>query len=90
MQGASILRMLEDWMGKDKFRDGCRVSHSRYLTDGRISFHPCSSQFERIFIFFPQKYLKDYYFDNAKTANFWKSLADVCLIFININLSRPD
>uniref|UniRef100_A0AAQ4RI02 Aminopeptidase n=1 Tax=Gasterosteus aculeatus aculeatus TaxID=481459 RepID=A0AAQ4RI02_GASAC len=46
-KGASILRMLEDWMGKDKFRDGCR------------------------------KYLKDYYFDNAKTANFWKSLADV-------------
>uniref|UniRef100_A0A8C4H637 Aminopeptidase n=1 Tax=Dicentrarchus labrax TaxID=13489 RepID=A0A8C4H637_DICLA len=25
-KGASILRMLEDWMGKDKFRDGCRVS----------------------------------------------------------------
>lgn len=33
-QGASILRMLEDWMGKDMFRDGCRVSqqhHDRYL-----------------------------------------------------------
>uniref|UniRef100_A0A671X7W2 Aminopeptidase n=1 Tax=Sparus aurata TaxID=8175 RepID=A0A671X7W2_SPAAU len=23
-KGASILRMLEDWMGKDQFRDGCR------------------------------------------------------------------
>ncbi|XP_035530388.1 glutamyl aminopeptidase [Morone saxatilis] len=46
-KGASILRMLEDWMGKDKFRDGCR------------------------------KYLKDYYFKNAKTANFWASLAEV-------------
>nr|XP_046269552.1 glutamyl aminopeptidase isoform X2 [Scatophagus argus] len=45
-KGASILRMLEDWMGKDVFRDGCR------------------------------KYLKDYYFKNAKTANFWASLAD--------------
>uniref|UniRef100_A0A4W6BL56 Aminopeptidase n=1 Tax=Lates calcarifer TaxID=8187 RepID=A0A4W6BL56_LATCA len=43
-KGASILRMLEDWMGKDMFRDGCR------------------------------KYLKDYYFKNAKTANFWTSL----------------
>lgn len=29
VQGASILRMLEDWMGKDKFRDGCRVSPSK-------------------------------------------------------------
>ncbi|XP_018553205.1 glutamyl aminopeptidase [Lates calcarifer] len=46
-KGASILRMLEDWMGKDMFRDGCR------------------------------KYLKDYYFKNAKTANFWTSLASV-------------
>ncbi|KAM7404162.1 hypothetical protein PAMA_004546 [Pampus argenteus] len=46
-KGASILRMLEDWMGKDIFRDGCR------------------------------KYLKDYYFNNAKTANFWASLANV-------------
>ncbi|XP_058472021.1 glutamyl aminopeptidase [Solea solea] len=46
-KGASILRMLEDWMGKDMFRDGCR------------------------------KYLKDYYFMNAKTANFWASLANV-------------
>lgn len=26
IQGASILRMLEDWMGKETFRDGCRVS----------------------------------------------------------------
>ncbi|KAK1893768.1 Glutamyl aminopeptidase [Dissostichus eleginoides] len=46
-KGASILRMLEDWMGKDLFRDGCR------------------------------KYLKDYHFQNAKTANFWASLANV-------------
>ncbi|XP_035024111.2 glutamyl aminopeptidase [Hippoglossus stenolepis] len=46
-KGASILRMLEDWMGRDMFRDGCR------------------------------KYLKDYHFKNAKTANFWASLADV-------------
>ncbi|KAM4625669.1 glutamyl aminopeptidase [Polymixia lowei] len=46
-KGASILRMLEDWMGRDEFRDGCR------------------------------KYLKDYYFKNAKTANFWSSLANV-------------
>lgn len=28
-KGASILRMLEDWMGRDKFRDGCR----KYLKD---------------------------------------------------------
>ncbi|CAL1575818.1 unnamed protein product [Knipowitschia caucasica] len=46
-KGASVLRMLEDWMGKDQFRDGCR------------------------------QYLKDYYFQNAKTANFWASLATV-------------
>ncbi|XP_044022060.1 glutamyl aminopeptidase isoform X2 [Siniperca chuatsi] len=46
-KGASILRMLEDWMGKDMFRDGCRT------------------------------YLKDYYLKNAKTANFWASLASV-------------
>ncbi|XP_053702029.1 glutamyl aminopeptidase [Synchiropus splendidus] len=46
-KGASILRMLEDWMGKNSFRDGCR------------------------------KYLKDYMFKNAKTANFWASLTNV-------------
>ncbi|KAM6980655.1 glutamyl aminopeptidase, partial [Aplochiton taeniatus] len=46
-KGASLLRMLEDWMGRDKFRDGCR------------------------------KYLKDYHYKNAKTANFWESLANV-------------
>ncbi|KAM4724354.1 glutamyl aminopeptidase [Anableps anableps] len=46
-KGASVLRMLEDWIGRDVFRDGCR------------------------------KYLKDYYFKNAKTANFWASLAEV-------------
>ncbi|XP_047467541.1 glutamyl aminopeptidase [Mugil cephalus] len=46
-KGASILRMLEDWMGKELFRDGCR------------------------------KYLNDFYFKNAKTSNFWASLASV-------------
>uniref|UniRef100_A0A8C5CFU6 Aminopeptidase n=1 Tax=Gadus morhua TaxID=8049 RepID=A0A8C5CFU6_GADMO len=46
-KGASILRMLEDWMGKDNFRDGCR------------------------------KYLKDNQFKNAKTEDFWASLASV-------------
>ncbi|KAM9355971.1 glutamyl aminopeptidase [Pholidichthys leucotaenia] len=46
-KGASILRMLENWMTRDLFRDGCR------------------------------KYLKDFYFKNAKTADFWASLADV-------------
>ncbi|XP_020555308.1 glutamyl aminopeptidase isoform X2 [Oryzias latipes] len=46
-KGASVLRMLEDWMGRDAFRDGCR------------------------------KYLKDFYFKNAKTADFWASLAEV-------------
>uniref|UniRef100_A0A3B3UAT3 Aminopeptidase n=1 Tax=Poecilia latipinna TaxID=48699 RepID=A0A3B3UAT3_9TELE len=43
-KGASVLRMLEDWMGRDVFRDGCR------------------------------KYLKEFHFKNAKTANFWASL----------------
>nr|XP_029531509.1 glutamyl aminopeptidase-like isoform X1 [Oncorhynchus nerka] len=46
-KGASILRMVEDWLGRDIFRDGCR------------------------------KYLKDFHFQNAKTANFWASLANV-------------
>ncbi|XP_064809643.1 glutamyl aminopeptidase isoform X3 [Oncorhynchus masou masou] len=46
-KGASILRMVEDWLGRDSFRDGCR------------------------------KYLKDFHFQNAKTANFWASLANV-------------
>ncbi|XP_067278034.1 glutamyl aminopeptidase [Pseudorasbora parva] len=45
-KGASILRMLEDLLGRDKFRDGCR------------------------------QYLKTYPFQNAKTADFWKALAD--------------
>ncbi|XP_029985493.1 glutamyl aminopeptidase [Sphaeramia orbicularis] len=49
-KGASILRMLEDWMGKDQFKEGCR------------------------------KYLKDYYFKNAKTSNFWASLANVVYV----------
>uniref|UniRef100_A0A8C8I196 Aminopeptidase n=1 Tax=Oncorhynchus tshawytscha TaxID=74940 RepID=A0A8C8I196_ONCTS len=43
-KGASILRMVEDWLGRDNFRDGCR------------------------------KYLKDFHFQNAITANFWASL----------------
>lgn len=46
-KGASVLRMLEDWIGRDAFRDGCR------------------------------KYLKDFYFKNAKTADFWASLAEI-------------
>uniref|UniRef100_A0A3P8SHJ5 Aminopeptidase n=1 Tax=Amphiprion percula TaxID=161767 RepID=A0A3P8SHJ5_AMPPE len=32
-QAASILRMLEDWIGRDMFRDGCRVSQANsFLT----------------------------------------------------------
>ncbi|MBN3319887.1 AMPE aminopeptidase, partial [Atractosteus spatula] len=46
-KGASILRMLEDWMGPDKFQEGC------------------------------QKYLQTYHFQNAKTTDFWRSLAEV-------------
>ncbi|XP_059422397.1 glutamyl aminopeptidase [Carassius carassius] len=45
-KGASILRMLEDLLGRDTFRDGCR------------------------------RYLKNYQFQNAKTTDFWKALAD--------------
>lgn len=45
-KGASILRMLEDLLGRDTFRNGCR------------------------------RYLKSYPFQNAKTADFWKALAD--------------
>ncbi|XP_073690212.1 glutamyl aminopeptidase [Garra rufa] len=45
-KGASILRMLEDLLGRDTFRDGCR------------------------------RYLKTFPFQNAKTADFWKALAD--------------
>uniref|UniRef100_A0A3Q3XEG3 Aminopeptidase n=1 Tax=Mola mola TaxID=94237 RepID=A0A3Q3XEG3_MOLML len=37
-KGASILRMLEDWMGKDMFREGCRVTLSVSLK----SFSPCA------------------------------------------------
>ncbi|XP_010890698.1 glutamyl aminopeptidase [Esox lucius] len=46
-KGASLLRMVEDWLGKDIFRDGCR------------------------------KYLNNFRFDNAKTDDFWESLANV-------------
>lgn len=45
-KGASILRMLEDILGRDTFRNGCR------------------------------RYLKTYLFQNAKTSDFWKALAD--------------
>ncbi|XP_056125019.1 glutamyl aminopeptidase [Rhinichthys klamathensis goyatoka] len=45
-KGASILRMLEDLLGRDKFRDGCR------------------------------QYLKNFLFQNAKTADFWKAMED--------------
>ncbi|KAG8134499.1 hypothetical protein E2320_007602 [Naja naja] len=46
-KGASILRMLEDWISPENFRAGC------------------------------QKYLKDYYFKNAKTEDFWKAMEEV-------------
>ncbi|KAE8630534.1 hypothetical protein XENTR_v10000861 [Xenopus tropicalis] len=44
-KGASILRMLEDWISPENFKKGC------------------------------QDYLKDYVFKNAKTDDFWNSLA---------------
>lgn len=44
-KGASILRMLEDWITPQKFQLGC------------------------------QNYLKNYHYDNAKTDDFWNSLA---------------
>ncbi|XP_023649534.2 glutamyl aminopeptidase-like isoform X1 [Paramormyrops kingsleyae] len=46
-KGASILRMLEDLMGYDIFRQGC------------------------------QQYLQDFKFKNAKTSDFWATLAKV-------------
>ncbi|XP_072261800.1 glutamyl aminopeptidase [Pyxicephalus adspersus] len=45
-KGASILRMLEDWITPQHFQLGC------------------------------QNYLKEYHFKNAKTDDFWKSLAE--------------
>ncbi|XP_069834611.1 glutamyl aminopeptidase [Dendropsophus ebraccatus] len=45
-KGASILRMLEDWITPEKFKLGC------------------------------QNYLKKYEFKNAKTDDFWASLAE--------------
>ncbi|XP_056420529.1 glutamyl aminopeptidase [Hyla sarda] len=45
-KGASILRMLEDWITPEKFKLGC------------------------------QNYLKKYHFQNAKTDDFWASLAE--------------
>ncbi|XP_063774977.1 glutamyl aminopeptidase [Pseudophryne corroboree] len=45
-KGASILRMLEDWITPQKFQEGC------------------------------QNYLKNYHFKNAKTDDFWGSLAE--------------
>ncbi|XP_074848073.1 glutamyl aminopeptidase isoform X2 [Carettochelys insculpta] len=44
-KGASILRMLQDWITPAKFQKGC------------------------------QEYLKKYHFQNAKTDDFWESLA---------------
>lgn len=67
-------------MGKDMFRDGCRVSmrvmqpHDRYLP------MDLAILILMFVFFFHQKYLKDFYFKNAKTANFWASLANVCFI----------
>ncbi|MBN3288041.1 AMPE aminopeptidase, partial [Polyodon spathula] len=46
-KGASVLRMLQDWISPEHFRTGC------------------------------QNYLKDFQFKNAKTDNFWESLAKV-------------
>ncbi|XP_053107584.1 glutamyl aminopeptidase isoform X2 [Hemicordylus capensis] len=45
-KGASILRMLEDWISPENFQTGC------------------------------QNYLRDYHFKNAKTDDFWASLAN--------------
>ncbi|XP_075705846.1 glutamyl aminopeptidase [Rhinoderma darwinii] len=45
-KGASILRMLENWITPEKFQLGC------------------------------QRYLKEYTFKNAKTDDFWRSLAE--------------
>lgn len=37
LQGASVLRMLEDWMGRDLFRDGCRVSFRlTFMTENQL------------------------------------------------------
>ncbi|RXM99098.1 Glutamyl aminopeptidase [Acipenser ruthenus] len=44
-KGASVLRMLQDWISPEHFQTGC------------------------------QNYLKDFHFKNAKTDNFWESLA---------------
>ncbi|MGH0177238.1 UNVERIFIED_CONTAM: hypothetical protein FKN15_074914 [Acipenser sinensis] len=46
-KGASVLRMLQDWISPEHFQTGC------------------------------QNYLKDFHFKNAKTDNFWESLAKV-------------
>ncbi|KAK6493279.1 glutamyl aminopeptidase [Huso huso] len=46
-KGASVLRMLQDWISPEHFQTGC------------------------------QNYLKDFQFKNAKTDNFWESLAKV-------------
>lgn len=78
IQGASILRMLEDWMGKENFRDGCRVSGTALP----IYFIPFLLLYLFVGVFFgffflSQKYLKDFHFKNAKTANFWESLTNV-------------
>lgn len=77
IQGASILRMLEDWMGKENFKNGCRVSETALL------IQTCVCMFVYLFVlsFCSQKYLKDYHFMNAKTANFWESLANVCRFY---------
>lgn len=82
VQGASILRMLEDWIGRDTFRDGCRVSYR--LIGVTITYigmpSPSISMIIICLLFFQQKYLNDFHFQNAKTADFWASLADVSLV----------
>lgn len=68
-------------MGKDKFRDGCRVSDTADHYQ-QFMYITCFWWFVIALLLFYQKYLKDYYFKNAKTVNFWDSLASVSLSFI--------
>lgn len=78
--------MLEGWIGRDKFRDGCRVSF-------KICLHSFS-QFYYIYrciiniscasnsnpYYFQQKYLKDFPFQNAKTSDFWNAQSEVVFL----------
>lgn len=58
------------------FTNGCHT----WLMLIKILNVPAAHWQKPVCLFFcllSQKYLKDYYFDNAKTANFWASLANV-------------